>query len=71
MAVPASVHGGSLGRLVPAGLVDAATPKKIRLGCTRAEFDELSFAEDTHFAPGDRGRADMRLTGLPGPAVNK
>ena len=40
-----------LGRLVPVGLVDAATPKEIRLRCTRAEFDELGFAEDAHFAP--------------------
>jgi sporulation protein YlmC with PRC-barrel domain len=40
-----------LGRLVPVDLVDAATPKEIRLRCTRAEFDELGFAEDSHFAP--------------------
>ena len=40
-----------LGRLVPVDLVDAATPKEIRLRCTRAEFDQLGFAEDTHFAP--------------------
>jgi sporulation protein YlmC with PRC-barrel domain len=40
-----------LGRLVPVDLVDAATPKEIRLRCTRAEFDGLGFAEDTHFAP--------------------
>ena len=45
-------HWPGLGRLVPLGLVDAATPKEVRLRCTRAEFDELGFAEDTHFAPG-------------------
>ena len=45
-------HWPGLGRLVPVDLVDAATPKEIRLRCTRAEFDELGFAEDTHFAPG-------------------
>jgi sporulation protein YlmC with PRC-barrel domain len=45
-------HWPGLGRLVPLGLVDAATPKEVRLRCTRAEFDELGFAEETHFAPG-------------------
>ena len=44
-------HWPGLGRLVPLDLVDAATPKEVRLRCTRAEFDELGFAEDTHFAP--------------------
>jgi sporulation protein YlmC with PRC-barrel domain len=47
-------HWPGLGRLVPLDLVDAATPKEIRLRCTRAEFDGLGFAEDTHFAPGTR-----------------
>ena len=45
-------HWPGLGRLVPLGLVAAATPTEVRLRCTRAEFDELSFAEDAHFAPG-------------------
>jgi sporulation protein YlmC with PRC-barrel domain len=45
-------HRPGLGRLVPLDFVDAATPKQIRLRCTRAKFDELGFAEDTHFAPG-------------------
>ncbi len=45
-------HWPGLGRLVPLDLVAAATPKEVRLRCTRAEFDELGFAEDTHFAPG-------------------
>lgn len=40
-----------LGRLVPLDLVDAATPKEVRLRCTRTEFDKLRFAEDTDFAP--------------------
>ena len=43
-------HWPGLGRLVPLNLVDAATPTEVRLRCTRAEFDELDFAEDTHFA---------------------
>jgi len=47
-------HWPGLGRLVPLDLVDAATPKEVRLRCTRAEFDELRFAEDTHFAPATR-----------------
>ena len=45
-------HWPGLGRLVPVDLVDAATPKEIRLRCTRAQFDAFGFAEDTHFAPG-------------------
>ena len=45
-------HWPGLGRLVPLDLVDAATPNEVRLRCTRAEFDELGFAEDAHFAPG-------------------
>jgi len=44
-------HWPGLGRLVPLDLVDAATPKEVRLRCTRAEFDQLGFAEDTDFAP--------------------
>ena len=44
-------HWPGLGRLVPLNLVDAATPKEVRLRCTRAEFDQLGFAEDSDFAP--------------------
>ena len=44
-------HWPGLGRLVPLNLVDAATPEEVRLRCTRAEFDQLGFAEDTDFAP--------------------
>ena len=47
-------HWPGLGRLVPLDLVDAATPKEVRLRCTRAEFDRLGFAEDTDFAPRTR-----------------
>ena len=45
-------HWPGLGRLVPLDLVDAATPKEVRLRCNRAEFDELRFTEDTDFVPG-------------------
>ena len=45
-------HWPGLGRLVSLDLVAAATPKEVRLRCTRAEFDELGFVEDAHFAPG-------------------
>ena len=38
-------------RLVPIDLVDAATPKEVRLRCTRVEFDQLRFPEDSDFAP--------------------
>jgi sporulation protein YlmC with PRC-barrel domain len=44
-------HWPGLGRLVPIDVVDAATPKEVRLRCTRAEFDQLRFAEDSDFAP--------------------
>jgi sporulation protein YlmC with PRC-barrel domain len=44
-------HRPGLGRFVPLNLVDAATPKEVRLRCTRAEFDQLGFAEDADFAP--------------------
>ena len=44
-------HWPGLGRLVPLDLVDAATPKEVRLNCNRAEFDEFGSAEDTDFAP--------------------
>jgi len=44
-------HWPGLGRLVPVDLVDAATPGEVRLQCTRAEFDQLRFTEETDFAP--------------------
>ncbi len=45
-------HWPGLGRLVPLDLVDAATPEEVRLRCTRAEFDQLGFAEVSDFATG-------------------
>jgi len=43
-------HRQGMGRLVPIDLVDA-TAQEIRLRCTRAEFDALENAEETHFLP--------------------
>ena len=45
-------HWPGLGRLVPLNLVDGATPEEVRLRCTRAEFDQLGFAEVSDFATG-------------------
>ena len=45
-------HWPGLGRLVPLDLVDGATPEEVRLRCTRAEFDQLGFAEVSDFATG-------------------
>jgi sporulation protein YlmC with PRC-barrel domain len=47
-------HRPGLGRLVPLDLVDAAAPQEVRLRCTRADFDQLGFAEDADFAPRTR-----------------
>jgi sporulation protein YlmC with PRC-barrel domain len=44
-------HRQGLGRLVPLDLIDTAAGE-IRIGCTRAELDQLPFAEETHFLPG-------------------
>ena len=43
-------HRQGMGRLVPIDLADA-TPEEIRLRCSRAEFDALENAEETHFLP--------------------
>jgi PRC-barrel domain len=43
-------HRQGMGRLVPIDLVDA-TAEEIRLRCSRAEFDALEDAEETHFLP--------------------
>ncbi len=43
-------HQQASGRLVPIDLVDA-TAEEIRLRCSRAEFDALEHAEETHFLP--------------------
>jgi sporulation protein YlmC with PRC-barrel domain len=47
-------HRLGLGRLVPLGLVDAASDG-IRLRCTLAEFGQLEAAEETQFLPGGSG----------------
>ena len=44
-------HHHGPGRLVPLGLADT-TAGQIRLRCTKAEFENLEPAEDTHFLPG-------------------
>ena len=43
-------HRRDLGRLVPLDLVDGAAGE-IRLHCTRAEFERLEHAQETHFMP--------------------
>jgi hypothetical protein len=45
-------HRLGRGRLVPLSLIDA-TPGKLEIRCTRAEFDELDPAEETQFYPGN------------------
>jgi sporulation protein YlmC with PRC-barrel domain len=45
-------HRQGLGRLVPLELVDSTGDGEIRLRCTKAEFDQLDFAEETSFMPG-------------------
>jgi len=50
-------HRHGIGRLVPLELVDVVTGE-IRLRCTLAEFENLDFAEQTHFFPGDGAYPD-------------
>jgi sporulation protein YlmC with PRC-barrel domain len=55
-------HRSGLGRLVPLDLVDAGEAGEAGAGelhqrCTRAEFDHLASAEETHFLPGSEGYA--------------
>ena len=45
-----------LARLVPVGLVEAASPE-VRLHCTMGAFDQLDPAEETQFVPGSVGYA--------------
>jgi hypothetical protein len=55
------------GRLVPVDLVGSAA-KEIRLRCTKAEFDALEEAKETHFLPGasgDWGYAQEQLLAQP------
>lgn len=49
-------HRQGLGRLVPVDLAEPAAGK-VRLRCTLAEFERLSFAEETQFVPGSSGYA--------------
>jgi len=49
-------HRRGLGRLVPLSLVDA-TDGQIQLRRTKAEFEKLDPAEETHFIPGSSGYA--------------
>jgi sporulation protein YlmC with PRC-barrel domain len=49
-------HRHGLGRLVPLSLVDA-TDGQIQLRRTKAEFEKLDPAEETHFIPGSSGYA--------------
>jgi len=44
-------HRSGLGRLVPLDLVESADAE-VKLSCTKAEFDRLDGAEETHFLPG-------------------
>jgi sporulation protein YlmC with PRC-barrel domain len=48
---PRHEHGHHIDRLVPVDLVQA-TGDGIRLSCTKAEFDKLDPAEETHFVAG-------------------
>ncbi|HEY2575380.1 MAG TPA: hypothetical protein VGI74_03645, partial [Streptosporangiaceae bacterium] len=41
-----------ISRLVPLDLVESATPERIRLNCTLADFSKLDPAEETRFLPG-------------------
>jgi sporulation protein YlmC with PRC-barrel domain len=45
---PKHAHGHSIHRLVPVDLIEITTDG-IRLNCTKAEFDKLDPAEETHF----------------------
>lgn len=44
-------NGRHRGTLVPIALVDAFTPRDVRLGCTLASFDALDDAQDTEVRP--------------------
>jgi sporulation protein YlmC with PRC-barrel domain len=50
-------HRRGLGRLVSLELVDSAG-RRVRLNCTRAEFEDLDPGEETHFLPGNSADAD-------------
>jgi hypothetical protein len=48
---PRYEHGHDIDRLVPVDLAQT-TADGIRLSCTKAEFDQLDLAEETHFVAG-------------------
>jgi sporulation protein YlmC with PRC-barrel domain len=50
-------HRRGLGRLVPLDLVDS-TERRVRLICTRAEFEGLELGEETHVLLGNSADAD-------------
>jgi hypothetical protein len=58
-------HRRGLGRLVPLELVDS-TGRRVRLNCSRAEFERLDLGEETHQLLGNSADADYG----PGHAVS-
>ena len=61
-------HRQGTGRLVPVALVEPATGTEIRLRCTKAEFEALDDAEETHLlpgAPGEWGYGQGQMLSLP------
>jgi sporulation protein YlmC with PRC-barrel domain len=63
---PKHEHGHHIDRLVPVDLA-TVTPDGIRLSCTKAEFDKLDPAEETHFVAGSEhpGYEPDQIWGLP------
>ncbi len=60
-------HRPGQGRLVPVDIVDAGA-KELRLACSAIEFDELEYAEETHFLSAggeDLGYADGEVLAWP------
>jgi hypothetical protein len=61
-------HRVGAGRLVPIALVATSAEDAIHLSCTRAEFDGLDEAEETHFltgASGEWGYGPGQMLSLP------
>jgi sporulation protein YlmC with PRC-barrel domain len=48
-------HRSGLGRLVPLDLVASVEDDDVHLRCSLAQFEQLAFAEETHFVPGSNG----------------
>jgi hypothetical protein len=65
-------HRSGLGRLVPVALVDTVTDE-IRLGGTRASFEQLEHAEKTELLPGSNGGYGGYGLGqaVPGPYIGR